>query len=91
MKVDVVNHYIDKSKLEATIRNFKIINNKNPDLVMSSKTSDKIIDNINWEYKPDPFSIEEAKVKYGKGILGVYTSCKIFYDESLEFGVIDVR
>ena len=95
MKVYMFDGYVNNRALdEAICRHEAITVGEVPYLVMSSATANQMIKEIN-EYCDFPDlkipTIEESKVQYPEGRLGVYEGCKVFCDEDLELGVIDVR
>lgn len=95
MKVYMFDNYVNNRALNEAIYYYEAINDGElPYLIMSSATADQMIEEINKYCNfPDLMvpTTKESKVQYPEGRLGIYMGCKVFCDEDLKLGVIDVR
>ena len=80
---------LDIDKLDYEIQNYiNISNNRNPYIFMSDATADKIAQH----YDPvDIYSNVRLGVKDRCEHMAVYTGYKVFTDNSLKFGDIEIR
>lgn len=80
---------LDIDKLDYEIQNYiNISNNRNPHIFMSDATADKIAQH----YDPvDIYSNVRLGVKDRCEHMAVYTGYKVFTDNSLKFGDIEIR
>jgi hypothetical protein len=80
---------LDINKLDNEIENYiHISNNKNPYIFMSDATADSIAQH----YDPiDIYSNVKLGVKDRCGCWGSYVGYKVFVDNSLKYGEIEIR
>ena len=94
MKSTIVKTKISDEKLRKLrndIHDFEIITNQHAYLIMSSDTSNALAE-VYMDYFPAYLSNKDiVKAKHPKGILGSFEGKKIFCDDDLEYGVIEIR
>ena len=95
MKVYMFDNYVNNRALNEAILYHEAINDGElPYLVMSTSTAVQMIKELNRYLNISDLKIpitKESKVQYPEGRLGIYMGCKVFCDEDLELGVIDIR
>lgn len=95
MKVYMFDNYVNNRELNESILYHEAINDGElPYLVMSTSTADQMIEELNRYLNISDLKIpttKESKVQHPEGRLGMYMGCKVFCDEDLELGVIDIR
>lgn len=92
MKTNIITYEIDEDKLRKKILDFECITNQHAYIIMNRKTADALEE----KYKPciigSKEEIEKLAYKFKNGFyIGVYNGNKIFIDDDLEFGEIDIR
>lgn len=89
MKVNIYKKQIDLNKLREEIHNFEIITNQTAYLIMNVQTYNDIAEQFK-EWLP-AYTVEEIKMKFPEGMIGVFEGNKIFCDPCLKDGEIEIR
>ena len=92
MKSTIVETKISDEKLRKLrndIHDFEIITNQHAYLIMSSDTSNALAE-VYMNYFP-VLNKDIVKAKHPNGILGSFEGKKIFCDDDLEYGVVEIR
>lgn len=87
MKTNIITYEIDENKLRNKIIDFERITGQHAYIFMNQKTASAFEE----QYKPYIISSKEI-IKFKNGFyIKVYDGNKIFIDDDLEFGEIDIR
>lgn len=92
MKTNIITYEIDDNKLRNRIIDFECITNQHAYIFMSQKTASVFEE----QHKPyiigSKEAIDKLAYKFKNGFyIGVYDGNKIFIDDDLEFGEVDIR
>ena len=83
MKCSIVKT-LDYNVLNGNIAIYQEANGEEPYLFMSEATANAILDDVNKKLL-SPISFEAS------GYIGKYTGCKIYQNDDLEFGEVELR
>ena len=83
-KFSIVKTKIDVNKLLNNIKDCSIINKENPYLFMNKDTIDELI--LQIRYKPNGFWETQSR-----GMCGYFQGHKVFCDNTLKFGEVEIR
>ena len=92
MKTNIITYEIDENKLRNKILDFEEITKLHAYIFMNQKTASVFEE----QHKPyiigSKEAIDKLAYKFKNGFyIGVYDGNKIFIDDNLEFGEIDIR
>ena len=87
MKTNIITYEIDENKLRNKIIDFECITNQHAYIFMNQKTASV----FEKQHKPDIIGSEKAIEFKNRFYIAVYNGNKIFIDDDLEFGEIDIR
>jgi hypothetical protein len=77
---------LDTDKLDNEIDKHISINNEiNPYIFMSNETAEAILRQF------DPMGLFDTKIKDKKGHVATYTGYRVFIDDALQYGEIEIR
>lgn len=82
---------LDLDKLDNMIDKYICMTNKrDPYIFMSDDTVNAIADAVN-PFEFDVFSIKENNTKYKNGVYALYNNYKVFINNDLKFGTVEIR
>ena len=87
MKTNIITYEIDDNKLRNRIIDFECITNQHAYIFMNQKTASVFEE----QHKPDIIGSKKAIEFKNRFYIAVYNGNKIFIDDDLEFGEIDIR
>lgn len=82
MKVDIANRVLNETELDKSIRNFEVVWSADAYLFMSESTAEAL---------SSPTSLKPNCRDGTQGVLYMYKGNKVFMDNDLDFGVVDIR
>lgn len=82
MKVDIANRVLNDAELDKSIRKFEVVWSTNAYLFMSESTAAAL---------SSPTSLKPNCCGGTQGVLCMYKGSKVFMDNDLDFGVVDIR
>ena len=87
MKTNIITYEIDGNKFRNKIIDFERVTGQHAYIFMNQKTAFVFEE----QYKPDILGSEEA-IEFKNGLyIEAYGGNKVFIDDDLEFGEIDIR
>lgn len=83
---------LDLDKLDNMIDKYICMtNNRNPYIFMSNDTADAIADAVNPLHFDALSTKENFNTKHRNGVQALYTGYKVFINNDLNFGVVEIR
>lgn len=82
MKVDIANRVLNEAELDKLIWNFEVVWSTDAYLFMSESTAEAL---------SSPTSLKPNCCDGAQGVLCRYKGNKVFKDNDLDFGVVDIR
>ncbi len=84
---------VDTEKLDKKIGQYRLENSKNkePYLFMNNTTGEALAREVISDSIPLMPSIDVLKAMYPNAIIGEYKGCKIYENEDLAFGEVEIR
>ena len=89
MKIDIIDSAINVEKLDKTIDSWKYLYKTNPYLMMSTDTCKALAERYGYIFPRERY--DEFLKDHPGAYIGAYTGCKIYCDDDLGFGEIDIR
>lgn len=83
-KFSIIRAKIDIDKLLNNIKEYSIVSLTNPYLFMKKSTIDELISIL--DYKPDELWDVQSSC-----MCGYFQGCKVFCDNTLKFGEVEIR
>jgi hypothetical protein len=87
MKINLISTKLDLDKLQEEIYHFGFLENKQPYLFMNSSTMNE----LEKQSGSDTFNDFKERNRFNNSLLCRYQGCKVYLDNSLQFGEIELR
>lgn len=87
MRASIIKTVVDTNKLNEMIGIYENNFTDHPYLIMSKETADRLINTFLYD---QAFSRKSDENK-SHGYVGLYEGCKMFYDNDLAYGDIEIR